>query len=339
MKFGVLFRVQDPPNGAHIGRRMHETIQTSRVAEQAGFDGVFLPEHHMMDDGYLPNPFPLLGALAAATERVEIGTTIHLLPLHNPMISAEAAAVVDQMAGGRLRLGVGACNFAPEFELMGLKKKGQADRFDEAIELLQKAWTGEEFEHHGRFYDVKGKLRPTPVNAQLWIGAMSEAGVQRAARYGCPWPTDPLHNLAVLKHWTEIYRQTAVQHGTEQQTSVVLLRDGWIADSLEEVEKTWWPVVRADHWMYFQKVPRFITELEPTLTDVEREEDFVFERHRIDRFIVGPADECIAAIRRMQEELAMDYLIITFRFAYGPEHEHHLDCIRRFGAEVIPAFR
>ena len=53
----------------------------------------------------------------------------------------------------------------------------------------------------------------------------------------------------------------------------------------------------------------------------------------------SPEDEYIAAIRRMQEELAMDYLIITFRFAYGPEHERHLECIRRFGAEVIPAFR
>jgi len=69
MKFGVLFRIQDPPRREHIGRRMRETIRASQVAEEAGFDGVFLPEHHMMDDAYLPSPFPLLGALAATTER------------------------------------------------------------------------------------------------------------------------------------------------------------------------------------------------------------------------------------------------------------------------------
>ena len=339
MKFGVLFRIQDPPHGERIGQRMRETIQASQVAEQAGFDGVFLPEHHMMDDGYLPNPFPLLGALAAATERVDIGTTVHLLPLHNPVVSAEAAAVVDQISGGRLRLGVGACNFKPEFELMGLEKKDQASRFEESLELLQRAWSGEELDHDGQFYHAHGRIRPPTVGAQLWIGAMSKVGVQRAARFGCPWPTDPLHNLAVLQHWTRIYRQTAVECGTEDKTSVLLLRDGWIADSLDEVEKDWWPYVRADHWMYFQKVPRFITELEPTLEGVAREEDFIFERHRLDRFVVGPADECIAAITNMHEKLDMDYLILTFRFANGPAHEQHLECIRRFGAEVIPAFR
>ena len=65
---------------------------------------------------------------------------------------------------------------------MGLEKKDQGSRFDEALELLQNAWTGKELDHQGKFYQAKGRLRPTPVSAQLWIGAMSEVGVQRAAR-------------------------------------------------------------------------------------------------------------------------------------------------------------
>ena len=59
MKFGVLFRVQDPPAGENIGQRMRETIEAATVAEEAGFDGVFLPEHHMMPDGYLPSAYTL----------------------------------------------------------------------------------------------------------------------------------------------------------------------------------------------------------------------------------------------------------------------------------------
>lgn len=338
MKFGILFRIQDPPRGEHIGRRMRESIQAAQAAEKAGFDGVFLPEHHMMDDGYLPNPFPLLGAMAATTERIHIGTTVHLLPFYNPIQTAEASAVVDRISGGRLRLGVGIGNFAPEFELMGLNKKDQVGRFSEAIELLKQAWTGEEFDFQGRFYNAKGRITPAPVGAKLWIGAMSDVGVRRAAKHGCPWPTDPLHNIAVLKHWAGVYRKAGREFGTSETCSVVLLRDGWIADSLAEVEKEWWPLVRADHWMYFQKVPRFITGLEPSLSDVTDEHDFKFEQHRIDRFVVGPADECISSIRKMQEELGMDYLILTFRFALGPDHARHLECIRRFGAEVIPAF-
>jgi len=339
MKFGVLFRIQDPPSGRNIGRRMREAIQASKVAEEAGFDGVFLPEHHMMEDAYLPSQFPLLGAMAAVTERVHVGTTVHLLPLYNPIQTAEASAIVDQISGGRMRLGVGLANFAPEFELMGLDKKDQVGRFTEGIELIRQSWSGEPLDFQGRYFHAKGRITPVPIGAKLWIGAMSDVGVRRSAYYGCPWPTDPLHNIAVLRHWAEIYRNAEVQEGVEDNRSVILLRDGWIADSLEEVEREWWPVVRADHWMYFKAVPRFITRLEPTLAGVGKEEDFVFERHRVDRFIVGPAEECIEAIRKMHRELGMDYLIITFRFAKGPDHERHLECIRRFGAEVIPAFR
>ena len=293
MKFGILFRIQDPPKAEHIGRRMRESIRAAQVAEQAGFDGVFLPEHHMMDDGYLPSPFPLLGAMAATTERIHIGTTVHLLPFYNPIQTAEAAAVVDQISGGRLRLGVGIGNFAPEFDLMGLDKKDQVGRFTEAIELVKQAWTGEAFDFQGRFFHAKGRITPKAVGAKLWIGAMSDVGVRRAAKYGCPWPTDPLHNIAVLKHWAGVYREAGGEYGTSEDCSVVLLRDGWIADSLDQVEEEWWPLVRADHWMYFQKVPRFITALEPGLAGVTNEHDFKFEQHRIDRFVVGPADECI----------------------------------------------
>jgi len=339
MKFGVLFRVQDPPDGARIGQRMRETLRAARVAEESGFDGVFLPEHHMRDDGYLPSPFPLLGALAAATERVDLGTTIHLLPFYNPIQSAEAAAVVDQISGGRLRLGVGLGNFEPEFALMGLGKEHQVSRFCEAVELLRQAWSGAEFDFNGQYYHAKGRLRPTPVGAQLWIGAMSDAGVRRAARLGCPWVSDPLHNLAVMRRWADLYREAAVEQGTARSASVVLLREGWIADSMAEVERTWWPHARADHWFYFRQIPRFVAELEPGLAGVTAEQDFDFGRHRIDRFVAGTAADCLETVRRMHEAIGMDYLILTFRMAHGPDHGREIECIRRFGAEVIGPFR
>jgi alkanesulfonate monooxygenase SsuD/methylene tetrahydromethanopterin reductase-like flavin-dependent oxidoreductase (luciferase family) len=338
MKFGVLLRSQDPPNAENIVQRWQEQLHAAEVLEQAGFDGVFVPEHHMMADGYLPNPWAALGALAARTTRIDVGTTVHLLPFYHPIHVAEASTMVDVLSGGRLRLGVGMANFEPEFELYGLEKKRQVSRFEECIDLLLRAWAGEELDHEGQHFHVKGRVTPRPVSPQLWIGAMSEPGVRRAARFGCRWATDPLHNLDVMKHWTGVYRQSCAEQGTTQQSGVVLLRDGWVADSLAEVERVWWPHIRHEHWFYFKEVPRWVAEREPLLADIKQESDFHFDKHRIDRLIVGSPQDCIEQIRAFQEAIEMEYLILSFRVANGPSHEQELECLRRFGAEVIPAF-
>lgn len=339
MKFGILFRPQDPPNAASIVQRWQEILAAARVAEECGFDGLFIPEHHMMPDGYLPSPWAALGALAAITERVDIGTTIHLLPFEHPVHVAEHGAMADILSGGRLRLGVGMGNFPAEFELFGLDAKQQVSRFEEGIEIVQRAWAGEELDFHGKHFDIKGRITPAPVSPELWIGAMSEPGVRRAARFGCPWPTDPLHNIDVMRYWTEHYRAAGEEYGTSDRLAVNLLRDGWVGDSLEDVERVWWPHIRADHWFYFKQVPRWVAEREPFLEGVTEEEDFQFDRHRRDRLIVGSPDDCIASIRAFQQAIDPAYLIMSFRMASGPSHEEELRCIRRFGREVIPAFR
>jgi alkanesulfonate monooxygenase SsuD/methylene tetrahydromethanopterin reductase-like flavin-dependent oxidoreductase (luciferase family) len=285
--------------------------------------------------------WPVLGALAGITERVDIGTTVHLLPLDHPIHTAENGAMVDVLSNGRLRLGVGMANFPQEFELFGLNPKRQKSRFEEAIEVVQQAWAGETIDFHGKHFDITaaGPITPRPVGAQLWLGAMSEPGVQRAARYGCPWATDPLHNINVMQYWTELYRAAAAEHGTTDKASVVLLRDGWVADSLEEVEKTWWPCIRNEHWFYFEQVPRWVADREPFLEGVEKEADFIFDRHRRDRLIVGSPEDCIESIRAFEDAIGMDYLIMSFRVAMGPSFEEELECIRRFGRDVIPAFK
>ena len=339
MKFGLLFRVQDPPNAEHIGDRWQEALKTAQVAEESGFDGVFLPEHHMMPDGYLPSQWPVLGALAAVTERLELGTTVHLLPFEHPIHVAEHGAMVDILSGGRLRLGCGMGNFPEEFELYGLNPKTQVSRFEEAIQIVQRAWAGEKIDFEGKHFKIKGHISPLPVGAELWLGAMSEPGVRRAARFGCPWPTDPLHNVDVMKFWTDIYREAGEEYGTSDKLGVALLRDGWVADSLEEVEQVWWPCIRNEHWFYFEKVPRWVADREPFLADVKSEADFRFDRHRIDRLIVGSPEDCIESIRKFDEVLDLDYLIMSFRVAQGPSFEEELECIRRFGREVIPAFK
>jgi hypothetical protein len=82
-----------------------------------------------------------------------------------------------------------------------------------------------------------------------------------------------------------------------------------------------------------------VAEREPFLADIKTEDDFKFDKHRIDRLIVGSPEDCIESIRKFQEAIDLDYMIMSFRVAAGPSFEQELDCIRRFGSDVIPAFK
>ncbi len=340
MKFGLLFRAQDPPAGEHLTRRWQEILRAGQLAEEVGFDGLFLPEHHMMDDGYTPAPMIGLGALAAVTSRVDLGTTIMLLPFYNPVQVAEHAAMVDVISDGRMILGVGVGNYEPEFELFGRTGANQIPLFEESISIVRRLWAGEEVDHVSEYHKVKGHIRPLPKNGgRLWMGAMSFPGVRRAARFGAPWPSDPLHNIHVIKEWADEYRAEGERQGTSDKLSLSLLRDGWVADDLDQVERDWWPSIRAEHWFYFSQIPRWVADREPLLQGIEQESDFSFEKHLVDRLVVGSPEECIDTICRFEDEVDNDYLVMSFRVAAGPDHDKELECIERFGKDVIAGYR
>jgi alkanesulfonate monooxygenase SsuD/methylene tetrahydromethanopterin reductase-like flavin-dependent oxidoreductase (luciferase family) len=142
-----------------------------------------------------------------------------------------------------------------------------------------------------------------------------------------------------MKEWKAIYDAAGEEYGTSDKLRMVLLRDGWVADSMDDVERDWWPCIRAEHWFYFSQIPRWVLDREPFLQGVTKEDDFHFDQHRVDRLIVGSPEDCIASIKRFQEALGVDYLILSMRVAAGPSHELELEAIRRFGRDVIPAFK
>lgn len=346
MKFGLLFPLQDPPNGDHIPQLYDEVFAQAELAEQLGFDAFFLPEHHQMPDGYVPAPLTFAAALAARTKRAEIGTAIMQLPLYHPLHVAEQIAVIDNIAKGRFILGAGLGLIHKEFDAFEVPLTEAATRFTEAVEILKLAWAGKPFSHDGRhFHFTDVTITPRPVRQPrppIWVGAMSEITLKRAGRIGDGWISDPLHNFDVMKAWAGIYRAAADRAGNANVT-VALLRDAWVGASRSEVERIWWPHIQAYHLFYlrlgFFSSGRFNADWEPWVRDIKSDDEWTFERVAPNRLICGTPDEVVADIKRYKQEIGCQYLIFMLRHPTGPSHQETMQCIELFGKEVLPRCR
>jgi probable F420-dependent oxidoreductase len=190
-----LFTGQIPPGSKRsFTEEYRDTIELVRLAEALGFDSAWVSEHHGAGDGYLPSLLPMLAAFAAATERIDLGTGIVLTPFHDPLRLAEDAAVVDQLSGGRLLLGLGIGWREEEFRMFDIPIAERLARTVETIEVLRRAWSGRRFSFAGRAFRYEQvKVTPPPARPggpPILLGGYAEAAVRRAGRLADGYITD-----------------------------------------------------------------------------------------------------------------------------------------------------
>ncbi|MFQ5699705.1 MAG: LLM class flavin-dependent oxidoreductase [Myxococcota bacterium] len=204
LRFGLWYDFRNPPRWRQDPTALYRAIVDQIVrAEQLGWDDVWLSEHHFIDDDYTPSMLPLACAIAARTERIHIGTSVLLLPLHDPLRVAEDAATVDVMSGGRLELGVAGGYRLAEFHGFDVATGSRASRMEEAVPLLRALLAGERVQHEGRHYryrDVELHPRPVQRSPRLWMGGFSEPAARRAGRLADGYigigPIRPMVDLA-----------------------------------------------------------------------------------------------------------------------------------------------
>ncbi len=163
-------------------------LEEAVLAEELGFDCVWVSEHHFSPDAWNPSPFTFLSAVAARTERVRLGTFVLLLPLHNPLRVAEDVAVLDNISRGRVDLGVGVGSSPEEFRTFGIPLEGRLGRTFEALRIIERCFAGEEFSHQGKYYDFPNvHLTTRPVQRPgppILVAAMGDQSVAWTARRG-----------------------------------------------------------------------------------------------------------------------------------------------------------
>lgn len=186
MQIGLFHSVQWPEGSAQV-QRYQESFVQAVAADELGFDSVWLTEHHFSRHGIVSDSLAVLANLAARTERVRLGTAVSVLPLHNPLRLAETAATVDLLSNGRLDLGVGRGYQVGEFNGFGVDMAEKAERFDEALHVLRRAWSSSEpFDHDGKYFRYEGaSAQPRPIqrpHVPIWVATDSASGLAQCAR-------------------------------------------------------------------------------------------------------------------------------------------------------------
>lgn len=179
MEFVISYDMRAPSFGAPSRDLYAAALDQCAWADDIGFDVVGLGEHHGSDDGYLPSPVPMAGAIAARTKRITIRPNVLLAPLYEPVKLAEDLAVLQLLSQGRLEVVIGAGYRPSEFEMFGKRREDRKALYMEAFEVLRKAWTGEPFEHNGHTVRVTPVPDPPP---RLLLGGGHPAVARRAAK-------------------------------------------------------------------------------------------------------------------------------------------------------------
>lgn len=224
MKFGVCI--------PHYGRPIEVNALTEMAvkAEEMGFDSVWVTDHIIVPD-VLPDrppeivyrhdmlePITLLARLGAVTHRVNIGTSVIILPYRNPVILAKAIATADVLSNGRVIFGAAVGWMEGEFEALNAEFKERGAVSDEYLGLLKELWTNPRPKVDGpnfQFSDVT--FSPMPVqqpHPPIWIGGRSRVGARRAAKYGDVWHPVQIP-AAEVKEKVEYMREYCQRIGRE----------------------------------------------------------------------------------------------------------------------------
>ena len=340
MKFGAHYLPTYLPDldgsVAELYRRMFEQVEE---IERLGFDSVWVTEHHFSDyGGAIPHPPTFLSAIARTTRRIRLGVAISVLPLHNPLETAESYAMVDVISNGRLEFGVGKGSEPIEYKRAGASQEQASGRMKEGMEIIRQAWSHEPVNFRGEFFEYRNvRVLPKPVqrpHPPIWVGAArSEDSFRWAGESGfnlmtLPWlyPSPDL-----LGGFVKVYQGALAQAGHDRARLEVLGKFHiYVSDGYDRAVREVSPYLKNYRDVHAAHDPdRSYKHAVGTDVVSQVREGFI---------IAGDPQRCIDTIHRWREEVGLTVLTGTFYFGGMPQ-ELALKNLRLFADHVAPAFK
>ena len=344
MKFGIqqLLTFREWQTEAEV---YAQALAEARLADEVGFHAVWLAEHHFSSYGLCPSLGVLAAAVARETRRVRIGTGVVIAPFAHPIRIAEEFGMVDILSGGRLEFGLGRGYQPKEFRGLGVSMERTRERFDEALEVIRRAWTEDTLTFEGEFYRVPGlRVLPKPLqkpHPPLWTAAVSPDTYTLAARRGLRILVSPAFTPwdILRKNFDAYHAAWREAHGTDAGAEICMNKIIHVADSAQQARDDlrepirWFFRTQAALIADAEGVPpeqyRFYRRVRENLLSLS--EDKALDQAAI----CGDPEEVADSLREHHEKLGITYVMGAFNRG-GVPHDRILRSMRLFGEKVIP---
>jgi alkanesulfonate monooxygenase SsuD/methylene tetrahydromethanopterin reductase-like flavin-dependent oxidoreductase (luciferase family) len=352
MKFGLMHLFQQDPAkdpGGEAGKVIREAISQSVYAEELGFDSVWLAEHHFHPYGLVGSPLIAAAAVAATTERIRIGTAVLVLPFYNPLRLAEDCALVDQISEGRLDIGFGRGYQPAEFRRLGVPQAEARARTEECIEILKLAWTQDQFDFQGQFWNVDGvSVLPKPAqdpHPRLYQAASSIDTFRIAGGSGSRILTSPNFTpMHVVRRQFGVYIDALTGAGYDpNEFDCPMLQQVYVGDDELDAFSSPRPYVEVMDKMKRSLLPGADGEAiaagyESWAKITASIGDSDYELRFKEGGMLGTVADISERLKRLQDEIGVTEFICQFNFG-GMPPELVRRSMRRFAEEIMPVFK
>jgi alkanesulfonate monooxygenase SsuD/methylene tetrahydromethanopterin reductase-like flavin-dependent oxidoreductase (luciferase family) len=328
MEIWVHFDLRAPEWGVPREALYAAAIEQAAWADEQGFDGLGLPEHHGAEDGYISSPMIVAGAMASRTKRLKIVRSVVLAPLHDPLHLAEDLAVLDLVSGGRLQACLGMGYRRTDFNMFGVDPKDRVRLTEECFSVLRQAFTGEPFEFRGRH------VRVTPPPSQpggppLLLAGSVPATARRAARLA-----DGFFPFAV-PGLVDIYKDECAALGKQPGLIYSTTGPSFLYVS-HDPERSW--NLAMPHVMHYMNSYAAWTREDPSMAEItpyDSTDDPAVVRASHEYRVVTP-DQAVELLRELEptcSHVAINPLL------GGLPPELGWESLELFANEVLPKFR
>lgn len=336
-------------------RAIDEQLDQATFAETCGFDGVWLTEHSFTGESVYCDPIPFAATLAARTSRIRIGFAVIQMALRNPIRLAIQLALVDNLTKGRLDVGVGRGTLFNEYEFagFGLTSADARERMEEAVEVLTCSWVEAPFVHKGKYFTANlPQMRPRPYqlpHPPIWHSVVSAPSFEACGRKGVPIMTVRLP-LTEVKRRLGLYEAGLAESGLDGTAQARLRKDAalwrhvYVGESRAEAEDSLADALRhmrqhMNHARETYNPPEF--RFDPALlnawTDPNADEAEALRFAMTTGAIYGTASDVADQVANLRDN-GIGHMLCQMSFGHLP-HGKIVSSMRRFGDEVMPAFR